>query len=98
MLKLSSQFGQFWFFDARYFGIRNHNVLIFLKFPKKPKFLTVIFIHKCIGILSSNVNLYNSQIFIVSKSYIFLFGTWLGQDQDYLGESPEWLFRYLLLL
>ncbi len=27
-----------------------------------------------------------------------LFGTWLGQDQDYLGESPEWLFRYLLLL
>ncbi len=27
-----------------------------------------------------------------------MFGTWLGQDQDYLGESPEWLFRYLLLL
>jgi hypothetical protein len=27
-----------------------------------------------------------------------LFGTGLGQDQDYLGESPEWLFRYLLLL
>jgi hypothetical protein len=24
--------------------------------------------------------------------------TWLGQDQDYLGESPEWLYRYLLLL
>ena len=21
-----------------------------------------------------------------------------GTDQDYLGESPEWLFRYLLLL
>ena len=21
-----------------------------------------------------------------------------GNDQDYLGESPEWLFRYLLLL
>ncbi len=27
-----------------------------------------------------------------------VFRTWLGQDQDYLGESPEWLFRYLLLL
>jgi hypothetical protein len=27
-----------------------------------------------------------------------VFGTWLGQDQDYLGESPEWLFRCLLLL
>ncbi len=26
-----------------------------------------------------------------------VFGTWLGQDQDYLGESPEWLYRYLLL-
>ncbi len=24
-----------------------------------------------------------------------VFGTWLGQDQDYLGESPERLFRYL---
>ncbi len=31
-------------------------------------------------------------------TYVPLFGTWLGQDQDYLGESPEWLFRCLLLL
>ncbi len=34
-VKPSSQFGQFCFLEARYFGFRNLNVLIFLKFPQR---------------------------------------------------------------
>ncbi len=34
----------------------------------------------------------------IARRNLYMFGTWLGQDQDYLGESPEWLFRCLLLL
>jgi hypothetical protein len=37
-------------------------------------------------------------ITLIFKSLLFLltvFGTWLGQEQDYLGKSPEWLFRNL---
>jgi hypothetical protein len=43
-------------------------------------------------------NCYLSGFFKLFISKQVLFGTWLGQDQDYLGESPEWLYRYLLLL
>ncbi len=34
---------------------------------------------------------------LCNKILFKLFGMWLGQDQDYLGESREWLYRYLLL-
>jgi hypothetical protein len=33
--------------------------------------------------------------FLHCKRDYSLFGTWLGQDQDYLGKSPEWLYRNL---
>ncbi len=38
------------------------------------------------------------EIFVHKMLTENLFSTWLGQDQDYLGESPEWLYRYLLIL